>query len=170
MADTAPFILTLTLDPVAQAYFDRLRAEHFPPSRLFVGAHVTLFHALPSDLKMDALANVAAERRPFPIEVTGLRLLGRGVAFALEAAPLRAARAQLRAGWTERLTPQDRQPWQPHVTIQNKVEPMVAQALHRALSETFVPWLVTATGLALWRYRNGPWERAAAFPFREQLD
>jgi hypothetical protein len=170
MSDLPPFILTLTLDPVSQAGFDALRSAHFPPSRLLVGAHVTLFHALPNDLHVvQAVETEAALIAPFPVSVTGLRFLGRGVAFALESARLHGLRTRLQERWTTRLTPQDRQAWRPHVTIQNKVEPAVAKELHAALSAAFVPYTITATGLALWRYRNGPWDSAGLFPFAARV-
>lgn len=165
--EPAPFILTLTLDPASQDRFDALRSAHFPAERLVVGAHVTLFHALPSDLDVAVgMAEAAAGTGPFPVQVTGLRFLGRGVAFGLESARLLHLRDGLRSRWAERLTPQDRQRWRPHVTIQNKVDPTVAKALHARLSAMFVPYDVTATGLALWIYRGGPWELAARLPFR----
>src|SRR5689334_2236528 len=109
MTSLPPFILTLTLDPVSQAGFDLLRSAHFPPSRLLVGAHVTLFHALPADLDVArAVEAEAAWTAPFPVSVTGLRLAGHGVAFALESARLHRLRARLRELWAARLTPQDR--------------------------------------------------------------
>jgi 2'-5' RNA ligase len=170
MTSLPPFILTLTLDPVSQAGFDALRSAHFPPSRLLVGAHVTLFHALPDDLDVaGAVEAEAARTAPFPVSVTSLRFLGRGVAFALESVRLQQLRTRLRELWAARLTPQDRQTWRPHVTIQNKVEPAVAKALHAALAASFVPYTVTTTGLALWRYRNGPWEPSGLFPFAERV-
>ena len=165
MGDTAPLILTLTLDPPAQARFDALRAAHFPADRLFIGAHVTLFHALPNDLAQDVIIAETRALSPFTVSVNGLRFLGRGVAYSLESAPLRKLRNRLRQHWLDHLTPQDRQGWQPHVTIQNKADPAAARALHVMLSAGFSPWQVTATGLDLWIYRNGPWEAAATFPF-----
>ena len=48
MSDDRPLILTLRLDPESQARFDALRRAHFPPERNLLGAHVTLFHALPA--------------------------------------------------------------------------------------------------------------------------
>jgi 2'-5' RNA ligase len=164
--EPAPFIVTLTLDGPSQTRFDTLRSAHFPAERLLVGAHVTLFHALPHDLNVARAVNAeTAQHAPFPVQVTGLRFLGRGVAFSLESAPLRAIRDSLRRLWAVRLTAQDRQAWQPHVTIQNKVEPAVAWALHDRLSDGFTPFLVTATGLAVWIYRNGPWEAVDRWPF-----
>ena len=163
-----PVILTLLLEPAAQERFDRLRAAHFPAGRNHVAAHVTLFHALPGE-QVDAVSADLADavRRPaFDVAVTGLRLLGRGVAYTLEAPELTALRAGLAAAWEPWLTPQDRQRHAPHVTVQNKVEPAVARALHDQLLAGFVPYRVRARGLGLWRYLGGPWEPLAELPFR----
>ena len=81
-----------------------------------------------------ALARAARGRAGFAVRVGGVRSLGRGTALrveAPEAAAVRAALARAFAGW---LTPQDRQGWRPHVTIQNKVAPDAARALQAALA------------------------------------
>jgi 2'-5' RNA ligase len=163
-----PLIVTLLLDDEAQERFDRLRAEHFPPERNHLRAHVTLFHALPGE-HLDAVRAdlvTAADREAFDVAVTGLRFLGRGVAFTLESAELGALRAELAAAWQPWLTPQDRQRHAPHVTVQNKVEPAVARELHDQLLAGFVPYRVRARGLGLWRYLGGPWEPLAELSFR----
>jgi 2'-5' RNA ligase len=163
-----PLVVTLLLDDEAQERFDRLRAEHFPPERNFLAAHVTLFHALPGE-RLDAVRSdlvTAVEHEAFDVAVTGLRFLGRGVAFTLESAELGALRAELAASWQTWLIPQDRQRHAPHVTVQNKVEPAVARALHDQLLAGFVPYRVRARGLGLWRYLGGPWEPLAELPFR----
>jgi hypothetical protein len=97
--------------------------------------------------------------------VTGVRFLGRGVAYDLASPDLGAVRAALAAAWRSWLTPQDRQAHRPHVTVQNKVPPDVARALHARLSAAFEPGPVTARGLGLWRYLGGPWEPLAELPF-----
>jgi len=162
-----PLVVSLLLDDEAQGRFDRLRAEHFPPERNHLRAHVTLFHALPGE-HLDAVRAdlaTAADRDAFDVAVTGLRFLGRGVAFTLESAELGALRAELAAAWRPWLTPQDRQRHAPHVTVQNKVEPAVARALHDRLLAGFVPHRVRSRGLGLWRYLGGPWEPLAELPF-----
>ena len=163
-----PLIVTLTLDPQAQSRFDALRRAHFPAERLLVGAHVTLFHALPGDevdSVGDALGTEARAASPFPVMVATVRFLGRGVAFGLQATALTALRARLRRIWADRLTAQDRQGWHPHVTIQNKVDGATARALHAELSASFTPYTVRGTGLALWHYRGGPWDFIRTFDF-----
>jgi 2'-5' RNA ligase len=162
-----PLIVTLTLDGAAQERFDALRQAHFPPERNHLAAHVTLFHALPGGhpAQVEADLRRAARRPAFAVRVTGLRSLGCGVAYVLESPELDDTRAELAAAWAKDLTPQDRQRHRPHVTVQNKATPQSAGALLAQLSEGFVAYDVTATGLALWRYLGGPWEPLAEVPF-----
>jgi 2'-5' RNA ligase len=157
-----PLIVTLLLEEAAQQRFDRLREQHFPPERNFLAAHVTLFHALPGE-QLDAVRSDladAADRPAFDVAVTGVRFLGRGVAYSLASSELAAVRAG--QPW---LTAQDRQKHAPHVTVQNKVAPAVARALHERLRAEFLPYDVGARGIGLWRYLGGPWEPVAEFAF-----
>ncbi len=164
----SPLILTLALEAAAQARFDVLRTLHFPPALNYLPAHVTLFHALPGE-QIDPIATALATecRRvaPQPVRATGLRSLGRGVAYTLESTALAHLRTRLAALWTPWLTPQDAQPWRPHLTIQNKVSPSEARDLLAAMQAAFTPFAFTAAGLTLSHYRNGPWEPAAQLPF-----
>ncbi len=98
--------------------------------------------------------------------MTGVRFLGRGVAFELSSGELAQLRGLLADAWEPWLTPQDRQRHRPHVTVQNKVAPDVARELHARLTASFVPGPVRARGLGLWRYLGGPWEPVAELPFR----
>jgi 2'-5' RNA ligase len=161
-------ILSLWMDEAAQARFDRLRALHFPAGRTAIGAHVTLFHALPGagiDAIAAMLATEAAALAPCPVAVSGLRFLGYGVAYTLACPPVSALRARVAATLDGSLTAQDRQPWRPHVTIQNKAPAAEARRLHEAMQAAFVPFGFTARGLALWRYAGGPWEPLGRFAF-----
>lgn len=168
MKTTAPLILTLALDERSFAFFDEQRRRYFPPDRNFIPAHLTLFHHLPgqhADSIEDLLREQCARQHDFTVDVTGLRLLGRGVAYGLHSPVLAELHRSLAAQWASWLTPQDRQNLQPHVTVQNKVEPHKARELQLALAETFRPFEATATGLELWWYRGGPWEKLNRFPF-----
>ena len=165
----APLILTLALDAAAQAYFNDLRRRHFPPAINYLAAHLTLFHHLPgAELAtvQTHLKALAASQCRLPLSVTGLRSLGRGVAFTLENDALRDLHRRLQATFAPHLTPQDQQKLQPHVTIQNKVDPAEARALLADLQAGFTPFEAVGTGLHLWAYRQGPWESLAGFPFR----
>lgn len=165
----APLILTLTLDEASQAFFDEQRRRYFPPKINYLGAHLTLFHALPGTEQpaiADYLAEVAAAQpRPLELRVTGLKFMGRGVMYTLANAELPALHRRLQQHWQAWLSPQDQQGLRPHITVQNKVDPAVARALHEELAASFQPFEAQGTGLALWAYRGGPWEALAQWSF-----
>ena len=71
------------------------------------------------------------------------------------------------AAWAfaPRLTAQDRAPFRPHITIQNKAEPADARRLLERLDATFKPFEIEAVGLLAWRYLGGPWQAVARIPF-----
>ena len=166
----APLILTLAFNPADQARFERLRQAHFPSERNHIPAHLTLFHHLPGeDLAsvQDHLGTACRHQAAFDVQAVGLRSLGRGVAYVLASPALAALRSMLAQAWHERLTAQDRQRWQPHVTIQNKAAPAEAKALLSAMQAAFAPFTVRAEGLLLWHYRGGPWEPAGHYPFAQ---
>ena len=165
---SAPLILTLAFDEAAFARLDALRRAHFPPHLNHIPAHLTLFHALPGEEEaaiLLRLAEVARVTPPARVRVTAVMSLGRGTALRLDAPEVAALRAGLAAGWGSWLSPQDRQGWRPHVTVQNKVGPAEARALQEDLHAGFAPWEARAEGLLLWRYRGGPWEAAGQVPF-----
>ena len=165
----APLILTLTLDDSAHTYFNALRRQHFPPHINYLEAHLTLFHHLPGhelDGVSEQLQDCCRAQAELPLQVTGLRSLGRGVAFTLENPELLALHRRLQCSFGPTLTPQDQQKLQPHVTIQNKVDPAVARQLLADMQADFAPFSALGTGLQLWAYRNGPWEALQYFPFK----
>jgi hypothetical protein len=165
--DDRPLVLTALLDEPSRRHLDDLRVRHFPPERNHLAAHLTLFHALPADTAAAVTDDVAAaaQREPVAARVSGLRLLGRGVAYTVDSPELLALRRDLASRWAERLTRQDAGKSDLHVTVQNKVDPAVARALHDDLTAGFVPWEATVTGLALWRYDGGPWAPGPRFAF-----
>ncbi|GJE17753.1 2'-5' RNA ligase family protein [Methylobacterium marchantiae] len=163
-----PLIVTLEMDPATFVRFDGLRRRHFPEALNHLPAHVTLFHHLPGGDEQDiaaTLAELTAVEEPVMVEVTGLRFLGRGVAFTLASEPLASIRNSIARRYENLLTAQDRQGWRPHVTVQNKVSPEVARNLQHALELDFKPFSFTAAGLLLWRYLGGPWQQRGRYAF-----
>ncbi len=159
-------VLTLTLDDAAQARFEAMRQQWFPPERNLIPAHLTLFHTLPEAAETEvALSAVAEQNAPFPMQVSAVRSLGRGVAFFLESRESLALQKQLAAVFLEQLNAQDRQGFRPHVVVQNKVEPEVAKKTLAVLQAGFVPWQCRAVGLDLWRYLGRPWQHLRRFDF-----
>lgn len=145
-----------------------MRRQHFPPERNQIPAHLTLFHALPGEERPRIVADLAAAcagQKPFGIEATGLRSLGRGVAIAFAASELVTLRQALAREWRDWLTPQDSARIAPHVTIQNKTTPADARATLARLEAEWQPFSARAEGLFLWRYLGGPWELDRRFGF-----
>ncbi len=162
-----PLVLTLRLDEASQARFDRERAALFPPGRTSVGAHVTLFHALPGPLRPEVEAELAQHgaRPAFAVAVTEPVPLGRGVAYGLRSPELDGLHRNLHDRWREQLTAQDRQRFRGHVTVQNKVSPEQARVTLARLRAAYEPVEATAVGLELWRYDGGPWTPLATVHF-----
>lgn len=117
-----------------------------------------------------------AVRCPPPeADVTGVRALGRGVAFALRSPGLDAVRAGPAARWGPWPTRQDRARFAPHVTVQNvtvqnatvqnTVTPERARELHGQPAGGFVPEPAQVVGLDLWRCLGVPWECLGTFAF-----
>ena len=167
----APLIVTLSIDAAAHAHFNALRNAYFPPERLVVGAHITMFHAIPASCEarlLELTASLCAEMPPFPVAVVGIRFLGRGVAYALSAPQAGRLRAQIASPVSAELTAQDRSGWSPHITIQNKVDPSVARRTAEELRARKCPETISAIGVAIWRYQGGPWESLTSFRFKER--
>ncbi|WP_122464998.1 2'-5' RNA ligase family protein [Brevundimonas lutea] len=168
MSGSEPLIVTAALDERSFARFEALRQAHFPRERNLVPAHLTLFHALPHDQEdhVRRTLDAASRSRPsLPLAVRGPWSLGRGVAYRLAGGELDQLRHELADAFGEWLTRQDRQPFRPHITVQNKVRPEDARRVLAQLQMTFEPFSVVIEGLLLWRYRGGPWSLVERFDF-----
>ncbi len=168
MPTPPPLIVTAALDEGAFAWFEDLRQTHFPPHRNIVPAHLTLFHALPGDQEAviaQTLAALCGRRRPMRLDVRGPWFIGRGVAYRVACPELETLRGEAADAFSAWLTPRDRAPFRPHITIQNKADPAEARRLFERLQLEFEPFEVVAEGLLVWRYRGGPWEAVARVPF-----
>ncbi|HEY0271640.1 MAG TPA: 2'-5' RNA ligase family protein [Chitinophaga sp.] len=158
-------IVTLQLDPAAQAFFNAQRARYFPAHANYTDAHLTLFHHLPAHDAVQHILAAKASRPTFPVAVTGLFNMGNGVAYTLRSAALEALHEDLQQCFAPWLSQRDRQPLWPHVTIQRKVTAYKAAQLQQLLEQDFRPFTVQALGLYTWHYRKGPWQAAGAWAF-----
>lgn len=167
-ASERPLVITLTLDDVSRSRFEAQRRALFPAGRTQVGAHLTLFHALPGALRPEVeqvLADVAATTPVLELEVGEPRSLGRGVAYPVSSGRLAALHEALRRRWLAHLTRQDAQPLRAHVTVQNKVDPDVARLTLARLRQEHEPARARGLGLELHRYDGGPWTSMGTFAF-----
>ena len=152
-----------------QAWANSLRRKHYPPERNVVDAHITLFHHLPPSHLPEIKSRLAAlvcECPPPIAHLTEVMMLGSGVAFRVDSAELLSIRDELAHDFCGLLIPQDQARPRLHITVQNKVEPATAKALHAELSNSFRPRLLAISGLAAHYYRGGPWELIARWKFR----
>ena len=75
-----------------------------------------------------------------------------------------AVHSELARAFAADLTPQDKQPYRPHVMVMNKAERDEADHALRAIQAGFAPWAGTGDRLILWRYLGGPWDEVASYP------
>lgn len=163
-------LVTLALDAESQVYFEELRQRHFPPERNLIPAHLTMFHTVPRETWVaEPLRDAVATQPAFPMTVTGVRSLGKGVAYVLRSPELDRMHGRLAERFAEVLSAQDRQPFRAHIVVQNKVSAEAARLLLQELEAGFAERRVWATGLDLWHYLGGPWELAERFAFRPAL-
>jgi hypothetical protein len=161
VTSAAPIIVTAVIGRDDQAWLDVQRSAYFPPDRNVLPAHLTMFHHLPPSLESEVrqrLGELAREGAPVA-RIAGLISLGQGVAYRIESPDLEDRRAWLADLWAGVLTPQDRAPWRPHVTIQNKVPLTEARTLIARLRTDFRSRPLAINGFASWHYRGGPWEK-----------
>ena len=165
---SAPLIVTATFGDGDNGWLQHLRRTHYPPERNRVPAHLTLFHQLPPSAEAEVLRRLTgyAAAPPPRAEISAIMDLGGGTALRVESEELEDIHYDLALGLGGLLGPQDRAPWTPHVTIQNKVEAKEARRLQAQLRATFQPRALHIKGLALWRYLDGPWEPVKSWTFR----
>lgn len=170
MTDRAPFLVTLGMDSPSFAQLDTLRDHYFPARRNVVPAHLCLFHKLPGtegEAIFEALKLATMKMAPIPLRFGRLEKHSGGMAVAVDAPGLARIHAWLNSRFSIWLTPQDRQPFWPHVTLMDhSPKPKVDRAF-ADLSATWEPWNGTGESLLLWRYRDGPWGLASEFRFRD---
>jgi hypothetical protein len=161
-------IVTAEIAPRDFSRIEGLRRAHYPPERNRVPAHLTIFHALPPSAETELRSRLAKIVRQTSPEATiaGLMDLGGGVAFRIVSPDLDRIRDELAEDLHGLLGAQDGGGWRPHITIQNKVAPKIARALKQSLERNFEPRPLALSGLGLYRYLGGPWERLATYPFR----
>ncbi|THH41228.1 2'-5' RNA ligase family protein [Neolewinella litorea] len=164
-----PMIVTAWIAEEDLAPFTAIRQRFFPADRNYLEAHLTLFHHIPATLRSDFLA--AARKSCEALQSHTLRvlppfLLGRGVAYGVEAGALGELREALRREFSHALTPQDDRSWKrPHLTVQNKVTSAAARHLHRHLLARYLPCQLRVRGLYCYTYDGGPWTPIDRLPF-----
>ena len=167
-ASAAPILVTALFGPGDDGWLQEMRRAHYPPERNRVLAHLTLFHQLPPSAEAELSRRIAiyAAAPPPRARIVGVMDLGAGTALRVESDELEDIRLDLADGLHGLLSVQDRAPWHPHITVQNKVEPKEARALQQRLRATLEPRPLNIRAIAAWRYLGGQWEKIRDWPFR----
>jgi hypothetical protein len=163
-----PLIITAEFAPADFAWLEGLRRAHYPAELNRVPVHLTMFQGLPPSAVEEVSHQLALHSTGPPPRamVTGLMNLTTGVAFRVVSDELETIRDSIADHFHGLLCAPDAAGWRPHVTIQNKVAPKQAKALLDELERGFRPRPLGIAGLGLHRYRGGPWEAIARYPFR----
>ena len=187
-AEPTVYVLTLTTTRSLTDPLTALRRSHFPRHLDRHPAHLTLFHALPgSQLQLiaAALAELCAAQGPVRLATGAAFRMRRGVGINVAdgrdgdgdgdgdeeggggSRAVRRLHGELQRRWWGLLSAQDRRPWRPHWTVQNK-------AAHEGAVDVAMEDVRTgfrgaeglATGCALWRYeKGGRWAFERCFDF-----
>lgn len=164
---TDPLILTLLLDETSHHYFTGLRNQHFPKYCNFLEAHLTLFHKLPPEKTIIAeTLKEVCKRSSLSLEVSGIKNMGKGVAFEIQSPELVKLHKTLQQKFSRFLISKDRLKIWPHITIQNKVTAFKASQTLALLQQDFKPFTVEGTGIGCWLYKDGPWEKKEEYIFK----
>lgn len=184
--ESSVYVLTLTTTPSLTDPLTALRRSHFPRHLDHHPAHLTLFHALPGSqlpLITAALGELCSAQGPVGLTTGAAFRMRRGVGINVAdardggagrevggAGGSRAARrlhGELQRRWWDVLSDQDRRPWRPHWTVQNKAAD--EGAVDAAMDEVRTGFRGAeglATGCALWRYeKGGRWAFERGFDF-----
>ena len=160
------YILTLHTDTEHHTRVTALRTQYFPPHLNKLSAHIALFRALPgsqlSAIESDILAATAAQQ-PFPIVTGKPFLMAHGVGIHVHVPPAKEIYRELKEKWEGWLSRQDKS-FEPHYTVQNKVErDVAARTLKEVERQGEMKGVVD--GLSLWRYDRGYWKHEREFMF-----
>ena len=160
-------IITLLLDEVSQAFFDKQRKLYFPAYANFTDAHLTLFHKLPvHEIQVQKTLEQISHQEKFDMQVINLKNIHNFIAFEIESSKLSAIHAALQTAFTNLLHFKDKEKLWPHITILNKATAYKAKTTHKKLMETFVPFTIKAMGVSTWIYTKNNWEKQTDIYFK----
>jgi mannose-1-phosphate guanylyltransferase len=171
------YVLTLSTSPELHDAMDRLRNKYYPAELNKVGAHLTLFHALPES-KMDdiisGIRSVTQATSAYEVEASHVWSTNSIVAIKVHhhtaTNDTERIHATLRSRWANFLSKQDSGKVKLHYTLMGKVrdKEMIEAAFKEIRDQVEGREIETrgmATGLTLWKYRRGYWESPNVFPF-----
>lgn len=172
------YVLTLLTDQAHHKRMTALRDKYFPEHINKLGAHLTLFHALPGsrldDRILPTIHDVVSNTYSFKVHAVRPFRLKRGMAISVAknhgSAQAQEVHNALQRPWLDAafLSEQDQGGCRVHYTVMNKVDDdaEVEKALEELQGEFRGDWGV-AEGLGLWRYDKGYWTWQRRFDFQQ---
>lgn len=161
--------MTATMGAKDFAWANGLRLKHYPAEKNQLPAHITLFHHLPPqavDEIVELVRGVAADHACPPCTLIEVMQFEEGVAYRMNSPQLLEMRRFFAESLHGLLVQQDQQIPRFHITVQNKVDPKESYKLFRELSASFEPRPFEITGISLFYYMDGPWEKIGTWRFR----
>jgi 2'-5' RNA ligase len=150
------YIITVLLEPEAQAFFTQQRNTFFPAYANVTPAHLTLFHSLPTtETILSAIQNVCKEQKSFALQINGLMHQNIFIAYQITSPTLLQIHYNLQNLFKLLLAQKDLKPLKPHITIQNKTTK--AQKNLEIIQANFTPFNCKAMGLSIWYYYKKTW-------------
>ena len=170
--EESTYVLTLRTDHAFHQRINDLRKQYFPPRLNKIGAHITLFHALPGSQLESILTDISAvthKHSPFPVSTHEPMRMSHGVALSAKNAKANEVFNDFKQRWgpadADFLSKQD-QSFRAHYTIQNKAEKEVADKSWEEVRNNFKRDHGQAIGLTLYQYmKGGRWKFKSHFDF-----
>lgn len=163
--EESTYVLTLTTNREFHQRINDLRKQYFPPQLNKIGAHITLFHALPGSQLPTIIADLldlASTQSSFSIKIIEPLKMSHGVALNAKNQEAHRLWNSLMQKWgpagADFLSKQD-QSFRAHYTIQNKAEKDVAQKAWEEVKDRFKSDEGEAIGFTLYRYMKGGYWR-----------
>jgi 2'-5' RNA ligase len=172
------YIVSLTTSAHLHQTLTDLRTQHFPKHLNKLQSHVALFRALPGSklpqIEKD-IASLCARTPPFALKTAGAPFrLRQGVGVKLEGGKAEVTQVfqELKGAWQGEgwLSEQDKA-FQPHYTVQNKVEEegVVQKAMKDVQGKLGGGVEGKATGLSMFEYKKGYWNFQKSWRFEGEM-
>lgn len=146
-------MLSLSVDPSLQAYFENLRNTHYPKHKNNIPAHITLFYKYPDGPEyLDILKEIVKNSAPFDLQVADIKMTKNGNQLKIYAPKVYELRKKILKAIGRAAFYRDRKPYYPHMTFQEDVTAFKAANTNEALKAQFQPLNSTAIGIDVFEY------------------
>ncbi|MFC4261549.1 2'-5' RNA ligase family protein [Ferruginibacter yonginensis] len=149
-------MLVLLLDDAAQSVVQTLRQQYYPTYASKMPAHLTLIHTLPVEVALfhKTLQAIAAAQPIFSVSINEIIPFKQGNAISVTSNQLMLLHQNMVKSLLPHLRKKDQLPYQPHITIQQKVTAWKAHTTNILLQQQWVAIAANAVAMQLLRHTN----------------